>query len=154
MRYVVDTPWGRFTRRTSSREYQFVVVTCGKSEAHIRAWYEKTQHYLDLERAGYEEGIRTGKQSSRISPFNRLENYAAYLEGIVEQLDKLPARLERALALNAAQIAAKKGSQSGWCSRRDLADKEADRARRAGFVNVHIYSCVDHAPYTLAQEVA
>jgi hypothetical protein len=35
MRYLIDTPWGRFTRKTN-REYEFVVIACGQSELHIR----------------------------------------------------------------------------------------------------------------------
>jgi hypothetical protein len=154
MRYIVETPWGRFTRRTSSREYQFVVISCGQTEAHIRARHDAQRRDDEKQRAIYEAGIRDNKIPDGQQSWDRLENYPAYLAGVVQRLEQGPGRLARDLEINAAQIAAKKGRQVGWCGRRDLADKEAARALSRGWVNVHIYSCVDRAPYTLAQEVA
>jgi hypothetical protein len=62
--------------------------------------------------------------------------------------------LDKRLARNAEQIRTKKGQTIGWCGRRELADAEARRAIRSGYVNVHVYSVVDHPPYFVGQEVA
>jgi len=66
----------------------------------------------------------------------------------------LPGQLAAALEANADVIAKQRGKVAGWCSRRDLADALARRARKAGCLNVHIYAATSTAPYLVNQEVA
>lgn len=149
MRYIVKTPWGTF-KRSSARGYQFVVISCGTSEAVIRARFLAEQKQWESWLAKYEEGIRTGVVAAR---YDHIENYPKYVVEMKARLEKLPARLEQELAENTARIAAKHGHYEGWCGRRDLADDVARRAVNNGHLNVHVYSCVDRTPYTEGQLV-
>jgi hypothetical protein len=153
MRYVVTTPWGTF-KRTSTRAYRFLVTTCGEAEDRIRARYGREIAHCERQRDRYQRGIAAGAIPSDAFPHDDVAKYPAYLASTERRLMVLPVRLAEALAENAARIAERRGRYFAWASRRDLADAQYRRALKAGFVNVHVYSCADEEPYTASQEVA
>ena len=151
MRYIVSTPWGTF-KRTAARDYRFLVIVCGQDEAVLRARIERTRQQLEQSKARYQLAIETGARTS--SQWDRFDQYPKHLADVTRQLEGLDGRLAEILAQNADRIAAQRGHYFAWTSRRDLADTQMRRALKGGFVNVHIYSCVETAVYTLSQEVA
>lgn len=154
-KYSVTTEFGTFTRSTN-RTYSHMVAICGRSEDVIRARFAEELKYNRKLAARYAVGVQvaqaTGFAGTLAQDDDRwvsvackgFENQgrvcghtaadiAEWLASAQQSIETSDARLEKALADNAAAIANKVGGDVGWASRLDLAISNANKYRKMGY---------------------
>lgn len=154
-KYSVTSKFGTFTRSTN-RTYSHMVATCGRGEDVIRARFA-AELKNDLRMVvRYNEGAKVAAATGFagtyaqdddrwVSVTNKgfegngricghavadITEWAAHSQ---QQVETAAARLDKALADNAATVANRKGSDAGWASRLDLAVSNANKYRKMGY---------------------
>jgi hypothetical protein len=123
---------GATVSRKTDRVYTFVTVSSGKSLAaetaeiarDIKNQRENAAYYLEVV-----EGKRNGS-GTRISGKTEQESYFIWYGQALERIAKLEAE--------EASDRADRVCEWGWSSRRDLAEKNAAKARDLGYQNVTV----------------
>lgn len=138
MKLTVATPFGTFTRR-SARPYKFVVVACGESELKIQTQHQACNRQAQQIIARHERDIANGTLLRLPISGWTVADSERVIAQQREYLATADARLAHSLADNAARIAAKRGNQFGWSTRRELAEKVAADVRKHQYLNVAIY---------------
>jgi hypothetical protein len=155
-KYSVTSEYGTFTRSTN-RKYSHMVATCGRSEDVIRARFA-AELKNDLRMVvRYTEGAKVAAATGFAGTYaqdddrwvsvahkgfegnqaricgHTLADITEWAAHSQQQVETSAARLEKALADNAATIANKQGSDVGWASRLDLAVSNANKYRKLGY---------------------